>query len=94
MILSAEMLIHRDGSFFNVTVIRGFIGHGYYEHPETGEETKYALTESEQSEAWSRMNPDDDVADTEAFIGSRTESDNAADAYFGNRGMMADRRGA
>lgn len=92
MILSTEIQIERGSSFFTVTLIRSSLRLGYYENPETGEETKYLLTEREQDDAYAKMNPEDDISDEGKSTHTARESDDAANAYAGYIGRQADRR--
>lgn len=90
-----SLTIERDGSYFPVEVLPGNLTVGYFEHPEfaSGDLT-YALTPAEQDEALSmrRESQDDEPDDFPAVFATGREADNAANAYFGELGMRADRR--
>lgn len=98
MSLITTITIERDQSAFQVAVIRGLLHTGYYTHPETGEETDYALTESEQDEAREKFSKeeslDDEPDDHTGHFANRRESTALADAYFAHIGTQRDRRQA
>lgn len=98
MNLFTTITIERDQSALPITVIRGLLHTGYYTHPETGEETDYALTESEQDEAREKFSKeeslDDEPDDHTGHFANRRKSDQAAAAYFGHISGQRDRRHA
>lgn len=89
MILSAEIIIEREGSQFPVTVLRGSTCLGYYDHPEGPHgDRKYDLTEAEQDEALAILNAEDDPkldCEPDEPVVTGKDADRAADAYFGHR---------
>lgn len=82
-----SITIERDKRYIEVEVVLDSTCLGYEE-----DGTKHTLTQLEQDEARAISELRDEPDDFPAVFATGREADNAANAYFGELGMRADRR--